>query len=300
LKGNLMEFDEYQQAASVTDQRPGNEGDAIVIPLLGIAGEIGALLTEYKKLLRDGPGHARFEEQVKEELGDVLWYVSNLASKLGLSLGDVASANLLKVNDRWLGVQGQPILFDDNDPLSEQIPRVFEVEFRHDQVKGKTKLVVTRGGEQVGDRLTDNAYEVDGYRFHDAYHFTFAALLGWSPVTRSNLHCKRRGNPTIDEVEDGGRAWVIEEGIAALVFAYASDHGSLTATGRVDTSLLKTIRTLVAGLEVRIRSSSDWEQAIVTGSRAWKDLNDHGGGTLRCDLLQRSVDYAAPIQGEPT
>ena len=65
---------------------------AELIPLLGLVGEVGSLLGEYKKLLRDGSIHQNFRDEVQEELGDVLWYVANVAEKFGLDLNDVASA----------------------------------------------------------------------------------------------------------------------------------------------------------------------------------------------------------------
>jgi hypothetical protein len=80
---------------------------------------------------------------------------------------------------------------------------------------------------QVGDTLTDASFVADGYRFYDVFHLAHAAVLGWSPVSRSLLGRKRRSDPQIDEAEDGGRAIVIEEGIAALVFAYAASHNYL-------------------------------------------------------------------------
>ena len=47
--------------------------------------------------LRDGDAHELFSEEMAEELGDVLWYVANLATKLELSLSEVAERNLRKV-----------------------------------------------------------------------------------------------------------------------------------------------------------------------------------------------------------
>ena len=98
-----MDFDEFQKAAQRTDQVAGSAGNALIVPLLGLAGEAGALLTEYKKLLRDGPAYTNFRDQVGEELGYVLWYVANLATKFGLDLGAVASANI----SRRRGIAGE-------------------------------------------------------------------------------------------------------------------------------------------------------------------------------------------------
>jgi hypothetical protein len=156
-------------------------------------------------------------------------------------------------------------------------------------------LVITDDTDQiVGNPLSDNAYEGDGYRFHDAYHFTFATLLGWSPVTRRNFKRKRKSAPLVDDVEDGGRAWVIEEGIAALAFAYASEHDFFSTTSYVDESLLRTVRTLTSTVEARVRSSREWAVAIVTGSRMWRRLKDNDGGRLQCDLERRAIDYVFP------
>src|SRR5688572_20746203 len=105
-----MNLDEYQERARATDQNPRSEDSAAtpggsrkdeVIPLLGMVGEVGGLLAEYKKLLRDGATHRRFRDEVAEELGDVLWYVANVATKFGLNLREVAEQNLAKVEDRW-------------------------------------------------------------------------------------------------------------------------------------------------------------------------------------------------------
>src|SRR5690348_4235983 len=98
-----MRLNEYQRAAAKTDQfqaRKASNGQvdkAELVPLLGLTGEVGALLSEYKKLLRDGPVHMRFKDRVKEELGDTLWYVAAVASKFDLTLEDIARANLNKV-----------------------------------------------------------------------------------------------------------------------------------------------------------------------------------------------------------
>lgn len=289
-----MDLNEYQKQAAKTDQRPGSRGEALLIPLLGLAGEAGTLVSEYKKQLRDGPGHVRFADHVSEELGDLLWYVANLANKMGLSLEDVAQANLVKVTDRWREQSDGPTFFDGGFPESEQLPRQFAVDFSYSGETTATKVIVTRDGQPVGNPLSDNAFEEDGYRFHDIYHFTFAALLGWSPVTRRNLGCKRRSDPRVDEVEDGGRGWVIEEGIALLSFVYAGEHGYFAETARVDQALLNTIRTLTRTVEVRIRTARQWEQAVVVASQLWKQLRDHDGGSIQCSLSARSVSYAPP------
>ena len=78
-------------------------------------------------------------------------------------------------------------------------------------------------GVFVGDPLTDNIRDPDGYRFHDVFHFAHAAILHWSPTFRALLKQKRKSNPKVDEAQDGGRAIVVEEGLTAWVFARAKE-----------------------------------------------------------------------------
>lgn len=59
------------------------------------------------------------------------------------------------------------------------------------------------------------------YRFHDVFHLAYAAVLGWSPVLRALLKCKRKSHPWLDENQDGARAILIEEGISTFVFNHA-------------------------------------------------------------------------------
>jgi NTP pyrophosphatase (non-canonical NTP hydrolase) len=78
-----MDLDEYQRAAEATDVRPDPSDPAL--PLLGLAGEVGSLVTEYKARLRDGDLYTRFDVEVREDLGDLLWYAATVARTLGLS-----------------------------------------------------------------------------------------------------------------------------------------------------------------------------------------------------------------------
>lgn len=288
-----MDFDDYQHKAQATDQRPQGH-DSVVIPMLGLAGEAGTLLSEYKKRLRDGEGHVAYESLVSEELGDILWYVSNLASKFGLSLSEVAEANLLKVGERWNSDRrSYPAFFDDAFPPSEQLPRTFEVRFTQERVSGRMRVRTELNGEPYGQTLTDAALVEDGYRFHDVLHLAFATFLAWSPVTRRNLGRKRRSDPLVDEVQDGGRAIVVEEAAAAHAYSYARRHNLLDGVGAVDHSTLRTIQGLTAPFEVSGRTSAEWQAAIVEGFRMFRLLLQHGGGTVSGNLYDRRMDFGS-------
>ncbi len=286
-----MRLDEYQRLAQRTDQAPQGQPDDILIPLLGVAGEIGTLLAEHKKYLRDGPAYELYPERVAEELGDILWYVANLATKFDLSLGEVARDNLEKTADRFgPSDESDRQFFDTQFPEGERLPRLLDVTFEDRDVDGVRQTVATTAeGDPLGDPLTDNAHVPDGYRFHDVFHLAYAAHLGWSPVTRRNLGCKRRSDPRVDEVEDGGRAIVMEEAVAAFMFDYAADHGFFESVRSVDFANLRTIKSLTDGLEVKSRTAREWETAILAGFEVWRHLRDERGGTVRVNLDRREI-----------
>jgi NTP pyrophosphatase (non-canonical NTP hydrolase) len=291
-----MELRTYQAAAVATDQLPAGSENDVIVPLLGMAGEVGSLLVAHKKFLRDGPSHRLFNDEVAEELGDILWYLSNIASKFGLELDDIAAANLRKTRERWpaprpegSGLFPAPLL-DDNYPTAEQFPRRFTAEIRQVGVEeGKPRITFAVDGRQIGNELKDNSYVDDGYRFHDVFHLAHVAHLGWSPVVRGLMGRKRKSNPEVDEVEDGGRAIVIDEAIVAYVFDYARRHNFLEGVESLDYHLLKTIRSLTNGLEVSVQATRDWEEAILTGYRLWRQIRADGGGMIEVDLVERRM-----------
>lgn len=288
-----MDFRRYQQAAIKTLQPPVPGTDPVLVPLLGLTGEVGSLATAYKKHLRDGPGLESGKQHLREELGDVLWYIAALAHRFDLDLEDIAAASLEKVKDRWRPTPAAELVrFDAAFPAAEQLPRQATLTFTLQQRArdGRTVAVLTCDGKPCGDPLTNASPLDDDYRFHDAFHLGYAAVLGWSPVTRFLLGCKRKSDAHVDEAEDGGRAIAIEEGIAALVFSYASRHGFFEQVHHVDHELLKTIDAMTAHLEVGIHRAADWEHAILTGYAAWRRLRADGGGVLELDLDKQTLD----------
>jgi hypothetical protein len=294
----MMDFDSYQNDALRTDRVPGRAASdnllSLIVPMLGLAGETGQLLSEYKKHLRDGEAHRLFKERVSEELGDLLWYIANVASKFDLTLDGIATANLAKVKARWAIERTEPLCFDATLPEGERLPRRFEVELIDVDGEGRPRVRASIDGVPFGSELTDNAYDPDGYRFHDVFHFAYAAVLGWSPITRSLLRRKRKSRPLLDEVEDGGRAAVIEEGVAALAFDYARRHGMLDGVSVLDFQLLRTIKGMTSHLEVSKCATGEWEHAILKGFKVWRAVVAARGGRIAVDLDQRRIDYLGP------
>lgn len=293
-----MDLDEYQHRAQETDLVPRTNsaiGEAeLMVPFLGLAGEAGGLLTEYKKHLRDGDAHILFPERIQEELGDILWYVANIATKFNLQMSAVASANLQKTSDRWVDQHSLALPFDETAKDEERFPRQFTVELVEVQSAEKTKIRCSVDGAVIGDDLTDNAYNDDGYRFHDVFHLAYVAHLGWSPVIRKLMKRKRRSDALRDEVEDGGRAQVVDEAVSALVFEYARHHKWLLGIEHLDYELLKTVKALTAHLEVRLRTMRDWQEAILDGFRVWRQVRKTDGGILKIDMDARRISYEGP------
>jgi NTP pyrophosphatase (non-canonical NTP hydrolase) len=89
-----MTFDEYQEFARSTAIYP--EDCKVIYPTLGLCGEAGEVAEKIKRHLRDG----KTLFGVGLELGDVLWYISALADDLGVTLEEVAQANVDKLRSR--------------------------------------------------------------------------------------------------------------------------------------------------------------------------------------------------------
>jgi hypothetical protein len=300
----LEELDEYQELAAATNQLDAAVREEIdpdltlkrLVPLLGMAGEVGSLLVEFKKHIRDGDAHRLFPEHVGEELGDILWYLSSTATNFDHKLSDLAAANLRKTRRRWATKdEGRPdyLLFDEECARDEQLPRRFVAEIWDVQDDdGLWHAEMTIDGHKAGDHLRDNSVREDYYRFHDVFHLAHAAMLGWSPVVRGKLlnPSRKRHDDRTDEVEDGGRAIVIDEAIVAYVWGYATDHQFLDGVDTVDYRVLKTIDQLTAGLEVARRQLYEWEEAILAGYRVFRAVRDAGHGSIQVDLPARRID----------
>lgn len=96
-----MDFNDYQQKSRVTAQYPAI-GHPVIYPALGLVNEAGEVAGKIKKIFRDKSGVIGEVERdaLKAELGDVLWYIAQIATELDLPLGEIAKANLTKLLDR--------------------------------------------------------------------------------------------------------------------------------------------------------------------------------------------------------
>lgn len=213
---------------------------------------------------------------------------------------DVAIANLEKFESRWPQEGAQyTASFDSTFPSHERFERRFEVSFierfYNEGREDERPYVIQRiRNVNIGDRLTDNRTEPDGYRFHDVFHLAYIAHLGWSPVIRSLLKLKRKSDSKLDENEDGARAAIIEEGIATWIFNHADRHDfyATTEVGKLEYGLLKQVKDMVEGYEVEACPLWQWELAILEGFKVFRQLRDAGSGVVTVDMDAHSITFA--------
>jgi NTP pyrophosphatase (non-canonical NTP hydrolase) len=96
-----MDFNEYQQKSRKTALYPAI-GHPVIYPTLGLVNEAGEVAGKIKKVFRDKDGHISEDtrQALKAELGDVLWYLAQVSTELGLTLDEVAEANITKLFSR--------------------------------------------------------------------------------------------------------------------------------------------------------------------------------------------------------
>ncbi|MFN0008313.1 MAG: pyrophosphatase [Planctomycetota bacterium] len=221
-----------------------------------------------------------------------VWSVLTTVSReVQVPLQAAAEGNTRKIESRWPSEHIYAGLFDDDCPEEEQLPRRLDVEFR-ERARGQQRIMILRcNGINFGDQLTDNIRDPDGYRYHDVFHFAHAVHLGWSPVVRALLRCKRKSSPKLDEGEDGARAVILEEAISAIVFSRAKERNFFEGLEHLDYDLLKTIKEFVQGYEVERVPLWQWETAILDGYATFRRLLANRGGRAILDLRTRQLTY---------
>jgi NTP pyrophosphatase (non-canonical NTP hydrolase) len=96
-----MDFDTYQRESRKTALYPPI-GHGVIYPTLGLTNEAGEVAGKIKKVFRDKSGQIADADRaaLEAELGDVLWYLAQVASELDLSLDQIAQHNLDKLFSR--------------------------------------------------------------------------------------------------------------------------------------------------------------------------------------------------------
>jgi len=92
----------YQDKAQETAIYPKENNLDLIYTTLGLAGEAGEIANKVKKIIRDDAGVLKsdVEDALRDELGDVLWYVAGVAKALNISLDEIAFRNLAKLQSR--------------------------------------------------------------------------------------------------------------------------------------------------------------------------------------------------------
>jgi NTP pyrophosphatase (non-canonical NTP hydrolase) len=206
-----------------------------------------------------------------------------------ISLAAVVERNLTKARGRFLEPNWSELpTFDAGFDEEERLPQEFEIAI----VQRKSGFcVLEMNGVILGDPLTDNITDRDGYRFHDVFHFAHAAILHWSPTFRALIKHKRKSDPHIDESQDGGRAIVVEEGLSALIFAHAKRLDLFDGQNSVSFDLLKTIRQFVDGYEVEACPLKLWEDAILQGYEVFRRVLTENGGFVSGSRSRRKIAF---------
>jgi NTP pyrophosphatase (non-canonical NTP hydrolase) len=276
-------FSALQQAGRAFGEPLG--GRQVERRLLVLASKVGTLLGVGRQ-----PGAER--ETISHALVEVLRELIVMADIAHISLHEAAVFNLAKSLDRFPVVRDWGTPFDEAFERDEQLPRRMEITFRERKTPtGRPYVIQQWNGINVGDRLTDNSAVADDYRYHDVFHLSYIAYLGWSPTMRSLLRLKRKSQPEIDEQQDGARAVITEEGISNWIFAHGLRHHAFEGVTRLDYALLKTIRQMVKGYEVESRPLWMWEEAIIRGFEVFRELRKNKGGVVVADMARHRLTY---------
>lgn len=212
-----------------------------------------------------------------------------------VSFSKIVHMNVEKARGRFLDPDMSRLpTFDGEFPDEERLPLHFEIKVSQ-RKSGQSYL--QWNGVFIGDPLTDNILDPDGYRFHDVFHFSHAAVLHWSPTFRALIKRKRKSNPRLDEAQDGGRAIVVEEGLTAWIFSCAKQIDFFDGQSSVSFDLLKTIQQFVQGYEVEDCPLRLWERAILKGYEIFRLVRDNNGGIVVGDREARTIEYK-PIDGK--
>ncbi len=214
---------------------------------------------------------------------------------MNVEFSDVVCTNIRKTHGRFLDPQASTLpTFDSHFAGEERLPDHFEIKITQ---RDGSRSYLQWNGVFIGDPLTDNILDPDGYRFHDVFHFAHAAILHWSPTFRALIKQKRKSDPVLDETQDGGRAIVVEEGLTAWIFSCAKEIDLFDGHTSVSFDLLKTVRQFVQVYEVERCPLKLWEDAILSGFEVFRLVRRNNGGVVVGDRSARTIRYRALDEG---
>lgn len=229
------------------------------------------------------------DEQVKDMLVTFADCYLQAIRAANVSISTVICINVNKACGRFLDpdISSLPT-FDSNFPDEERLPGYFEIKISQ---RKSGQCFLQWNDVFIGDPLTDNIMEPDGYRFHDVFHLAHAAVLHWAPTFRKLIKQKRKSDPRVDEAQDGGRAIVIEEGLTAWLFSHAKHLDFFENHDSIAFDLLKTLQQFTRGYEVESCPLRLWERAILQGYAVFREVRTHGGGVVIGDRESRTISF---------
>lgn len=206
-----------------------------------------------------------------------------------LIFSNVVRKNISKTRGAFIEPDPKELpLFDDQFDDDERLPVEFRIRINQRNA-GRSYLQWNK--VFIGDPLTDNITDPDGYRFHDVFHLAHAAILHWSPVFRALIKQKRKSKGRFDEEQDSGRAIVVEEGLTAWIFMKAKELKYFEGQKKVSFDILKTIEEFTSGYEVSQCPLKQWERAILEGYAVFRQVRDANGGWVVGNRATRTISF---------
>lgn len=234
-------------------------------------------------------GISKNDPDIMQKLSRFMTIYFHIVQSTGIALSEIIEKNTQKVSGRFLKYNITTLpKFDEDYEVEEQLPQSFEIRFSQ---RKSGKIYLQWRGVFIGDPLTDNISDYDGYRYHDVFHLSYAAILHWSPVVRALLRQKRKSNSLVDENQDGGRAIVVEEGLTAWIFSQAKELDYFKKQERLSFELLKSVRQFVRGYEVQECPLNLWEHAILEGYKVFRKVRKNNGGLVIGDRRNRTIKF---------
>jgi len=295
------DFNQYQDLVWLTAAESLQQSeDELLARLIRKASQFMRYYTNNRRKEKD-----ERSETLERYLGDLLWYIAIFSKQQKIELNEIASRNYDKTVNRWrVNGEQHSNRLDIRDPVEERLPDIMTFRFQsieNDQIE----IIYEEQNIKIGNPLDDNTTVADGYRFHDAFHMAFAAILTWSPVLRKLLRIgegedlnknKRyyRFSSQKSHTEDGARAQIVEEAIAKIVHSHAfevDEKKLLSEKNTISTELLDQIKIFTRNLEVDCVTQWEWEIAIIEACKIYVQLRENQGGKVILNLKDRSIAF---------
>ena len=205
---------------------------------------------------------------------DYLKNLAQFAHVCGTSLNEAADHNLQKISDRY--AQPEQLHWPDAHEFAFMGRKAFDFSINGDTV------TMSSDGKIIGDPLTSQVREDDGFNTHDIVHLSLATYLDWSPVLRKLTNTRRD-----DDTLDGARHYLTEENIVQNVWRFQEENPNRHGLGW---DLLTNISDSVAKHpEANKITLAQWENAIKIGVDNANKLAANKGGRVVCDFVSKQM-----------